>query len=93
MNQFTAALLSVILALVIFFTFTGRHGVFHLGNIRSELVALEQKNKELEQEIIELHNKIYSIRNNKFALEKKAREELGLSQNGETVYLFTEENK
>ena len=67
----------------------GRRGLAELVALRREAQSLEQQNQSLERGIIALRRKINRIHYNDFSLEKKAREELGLSYPGEVVYQFS----
>jgi len=75
-------------------TVTGNHGLLHLQKINKELQLIEDKNRELKSDIREVKKDISEIHHSNFALEKKAREELGLSRSDEIVYIFpkTSEN-
>ena len=81
--------LSLVLAV---FVVIGDHGILKLSAINNELRLIESKNRELESDIVDVKNKIYSIDNNNLTLEKRAREELGLAKKGEMVYIFPNEN-
>lgn len=82
-----AALILVILVLIVFTTY-GSHGLLHLREINNELAVLQKKNNALESEITVVSRDINDLKNQNFALEKKAREELGLSRPDEIVYIF-----
>jgi cell division protein FtsB len=81
-----------------FFTVAGRHGLLALVQMDAKVAELTGQNSNLESEIVEMKNQIYAVQHSDFALEKHAREELGLSKPGEIVYIFSrplrkEENK
>ena len=88
MKKLSGIIFFLITLLVLFFTATGKHGVLHLQKINNEVAILEEENRRLESEILDLKNKIYAIQNSDEAIEKAAREELGLSKPGEVVYIF-----
>lgn len=69
---------------------TGSHGVLQLRQINSELRSLLQKNRRLQEKIIEMNQKIIAVKSDPLVLEKKGREELGLSRQGEIIYIFPE---
>ena len=75
-------------SLVFYFSLTGTHGLLYLDKLNNQLQRISSENKALEQEINVLEQNIHSINSEGFYLEKKAREELGLSKKGETIYLF-----
>ncbi len=91
-NHFLDLLTPVILmglaGLVFYFSLTGTHGLLYLDKLDNQLQRISSENKALEREITVLEQNIHSINSKGFYLEKKAREELGLSKKGETIYLF-----
>ena len=89
MSQLTSVALFCIAAMLLFFTVTGNHGVLQLEKINNELAAYEQKNGHLEADIGALEQKIFAVQNQNSALEKVAREELGLAKPNEIVYIFS----
>ena len=88
MNQLTSLLLICAGIVLLLSTLTGSHGLLHLQKINNEQRFLEQKNQELEEEVQELQAQIAAVQHQPFTLEKKARQELGLSRPGEIVYIF-----
>ena len=70
------------------FVVIGDHGILKLSAVNKELSIIENKNRVLESDIIDLKNKIYAIDTHDLTLEKHAREELGLAKKGEMVYIF-----
>ena len=70
------------------FTIIGNHGVSHLISINKEINLLDAKKRSMDSEISEIKNEIYALEHNPLALEKKARQELGLSKPNETIYVF-----
>ena len=57
-----------------------------VSDLKKEIEAIEAKNKELR-------SKIRSLRSDKRAIEKIAREDLGLVKKGEIVYEFVPSRK
>ena len=76
---------SLLVALAVFTAF-GERGVFHLWRLRTEKKQLQEKNFLLQKENDALRERVDRIRRDDGALEKIAREELGLTKPGETVY-------
>lgn len=74
------------------FVVIGDHGILKLSAINKELGAIENKNRILESDILDLKSKIYAIDHHNPTLEKRAREELGLAKKGEMVYIFPSES-
>jgi cell division protein FtsB len=77
----------VLLALVIN-TLFGDNGVFHLLAQRRKSVALEQTIEQLREENTLLAREIAALRSDPLTVERLAREELGLTAAGETVFLI-----
>ena len=67
---------------------TGNHGLLYLNSLNKQLEQISDKNSTLVSEIFDLRYEIRGLEEKGLLLEKKAREELGLSRDGETIYLF-----
>jgi cell division protein FtsB len=78
---------SLLVALALFTAF-GERGVFHLWRLQGEKKQLQEKNFLLQKENDGLRERVERIRRDDAYLEKMAREELGLTRPGETVYRF-----
>jgi cell division protein FtsB len=76
---------SLFVALAVF-TALGERGIFHLWHLRAEKKQLQEKNFLLQKENDGLRERVDRIRRDDDYLEKIAREELGLTRPGETVY-------
>ena len=82
-------LLSGVLTIVflISFFFSDR-GIAELQQARRRVDDLQTEIKRLEAENDRLRREIESARNSTFAIEKIAREDLGMSKRGEVVYML-----
>ena len=82
-------LLSGVLTIVflISFFFSDR-GIAELQVARHRVNELQSEIKRLETENARLRREIESARNSTFAIEKIAREDLGMSRKGEVVYML-----
>lgn len=69
-------------------TIAGPHGVIHLLMLRGEIGGLNAKNEELQTKIAETKRKISGLQEGRFDLEKRAREDLGLSKQDEIIYIL-----
>lgn len=78
---------SLLVALAVVTAF-GERGVFHLWRLQGEKKQLQEKNFLLQKENDGLRERVERIRRDDAYLEKMAREELGLTRPGETVYRF-----
>ena len=90
MNRLAQAVILTAIVVLSLFTVAGNHGLLRLFEVQGELRMLAEQNSKIESEIITMNNKIYAIRRSEFALEKNAREQLGLSKPGEIVYIFSQ---
>ena len=88
----TPIALSLLVVVLVVFTTFGSHGLLHLREMNSELAVLETKNADLERQIAQLTHLVNEIKHSRYTLERKAREELGLSRPDEMVYIFSEKD-
>ena len=82
-------LLSGVLTLVflVSFFFSDR-GIAELQHARHRVADLHSDIERLQAENTRLRNEIESAKHSTFAVEKIAREDLGLSKKGEVVYML-----
>jgi cell division protein FtsB len=86
----TPKIFAFLIVALLVVTTIGPHGLLHLREINNEAGMLARKNASLELQILEYKVKVKELKESQFALERMAREELGLSRTGETVYFFPE---
>lgn len=67
-----------------------REGLPRLRAVRSELAAVERENVELRREIETLRAKVKILRDDPAALERLARDDLGMVRQSEVVFQFPE---
>jgi cell division protein FtsB len=77
----------LILASVLMIVWSPR-GLLHLRRAQLEYRDLIQKNQVLERENYQLYQKIDQLVNNPASIERLARQELGLTKEGELIFLF-----
>lgn len=77
----------VFIALIVGSLF-GDRGVLHLMAQREQAANLERSVQALKEENARLEAEIVALRKDPQAVEKLAREELGLAKKGETVFLI-----
>jgi cell division protein FtsB len=70
----------------------GGKGFFALMEAKKEKQSLQDEIKKMEEENAALKDKINDIKNNKFLLEKKAREKLLMSKPKEIIFLTPPKN-
>jgi cell division protein FtsB len=80
-----ASVLCVVFA--ISFVFSDR-GLPELQNARTRVGDLHADIKRLESENARLRAEIESVKKSSYAIERIAREDLGMSKKGETVYML-----
>lgn len=80
-----ASVLCVVFA--ISFVFSDR-GLPELQNARTHVADLHSNITRLEAENARLRAEIESVRKSSYAIERIAREDLGMSKKGETVYML-----
>ena len=82
-------LLSTVLTLVFFvsFVFSDR-GLPELQHARTRVNALKADIARLEADNTRLRAEIDSVKKSSYAVERIAREDLGMSKKGETVYML-----
>ena len=83
----------VLLASVLFIVFAisfifSDRGLPELQNARTRVDALHQDITKLENENARLRAEIESVKKSSYAIERIAREDLGMSKTGETVYML-----
>ncbi|MFQ5850195.1 MAG: septum formation initiator family protein [Candidatus Binatia bacterium] len=80
--------LAALLATFSLFTTFGDRGLLHLWRLSKAKGRLDRKNLRLQRENEILRKRIDRLRHDYRYLEKIAREDLGLVQQGEIVYRF-----
>ena len=80
-----ASVLSIVFAISFFFSDRGLHELQHartrVASLRADIARLEAENARLRAEI-------ESVKQSSYAIERIAREDLGMSRPGETVYML-----
>lgn len=86
-------LLSTVLTLVflISFVFSDR-GLPELQHARARVDSLRAEIAKLEADNARLRAEIESVKKSSYAVERIAREDLGMSKKGETVYMLPKQN-
>jgi cell division protein FtsB len=77
----------LIVVFVISFFFSDR-GIAELHQSRKRVEALRADIRRLESENAQLRAEIDSVKKSTYAVERIAREELGMSKKGEVVYML-----
>lgn len=63
-----------------------RSGLSHFVSLRAELSALEARNQKLRASIVELRLQLAKLKEDSEAIERVARDELGMVRSGEVVF-------
>lgn len=77
-------ILTLLLVVLQYALWSGRHNVFDLFFLKDQLSHLEQSNEQLRKRNNRLHAEVIDIKSRLGAIEAKARSELGLIKPGET---------
>lgn len=89
-----AGLLGWVLAAVLLMSFMfSQEGISELQRSRRRVAELEASIKRLEQENQQLESEIRSLKESTFALERIAREDLGMAREGEIVYMLPKDEE
>lgn len=93
LDKFLSIILFFLGIILLIMTFIGDRGFKDLKVVQRQISELEDKNRDLDSEIVGLNNELYGIAKSPWKLEKKSRESLGLSKPGEIVYIVEGGNK
>ena len=77
-------LLSIVLGVSLFFS---NRGIAELQQARKRVAALQTDIARLQAENARLRGEIDSVKKSTYAVERIAREDLGMSKKGEVVYM------
>lgn len=80
-------LLGCIFSLLVY-SFLGERGLMNVFSMQEELEKIQRANRMLEQENEALQEESALLKNDTYAIESIAREELNLLKPGEVVYFF-----
>lgn len=76
------------LGFVVYDSFFSQGGFKRIESLKLELEETESDLRQVELENSDLRRQINQMKNGALAIEKEAREQLGLIKPGETVYIF-----
>lgn len=89
-----AVLLAGVLTLLVVFTFFfGRRPSSELQQSQQRVEALKTDIARLQRDNVRLRAEIDSVRKSTFAVERIAREDLGMSKKGEVIYVLPRAGK
>jgi len=86
-KKIVAYLIYGVSALLVTLSIFGSHGVVQLGNLIRDERSLERKQAELSQAVEKSRAQLVAIENDPGELERRARNDLGLSREGEILYI------
>ena len=78
----------VLVLLFCVFLFSDRGGISELQQARQRVDTLQKDIQRLETENARLRAEVQSAKKSTYAVERIAREELGMSKKGEVVYML-----
>ena len=70
------------------FLFFGEKSYLRIDELRKSIAQQQQKNREEKQKVEDLKMQAYKLQNDPRALEKEARNELGMARPNELIYIF-----
>lgn len=79
------------LVFVLSFLFS-REGISELQRARRRVADLEARIQQLERENGELEAEIRSLKESTYAMERIAREDLGMAREGEIIYMLPKDD-
>ena len=56
--------------------------------LRDELIHVRKENERLGREVVQLHREVTALRSDPAAIERIARDELGMVRDGEFIFQF-----
>ena len=83
-------LLGGFVVITLFFTAFGQKGLLKIYKLKKELRRINTQKVFLEKKNVELSQNISNMKREKTFQEHSARETLGLAQDGEIIYEFSE---
>jgi cell division protein FtsB len=89
-----ATIVLLLLAIVLaFVTLFGDNSYERLVILRDRLVGQERQNTELKEYVENLQDEVYRIQTDDRALEKAARNELGMARPDELIFVFEKDRE
>jgi cell division protein FtsB len=82
-----------VIAVVVYLFVFSRYGFLRLKEIEAENAELEDRIAAVETENAELRDEIERMENDMEAIERLARTDLGLIEEGDKVYRFIEDDE
>ncbi len=94
MRKFAPIVLISLAALVLGLTVFGADGLAKLQELRASLEAQETKNAQSRRQVGSVKEEVDALQHQPRALERLARDELGMARPGEFIFIFeAPENK
>ena len=88
MKQYAALIFALVAIALAVFTLFGDESYKNLSRLRSSISFQKEKNEVLREKVEKLRNQVNSLQNDDRALEKAARNELGMVRPNEQIFLF-----
>ena len=93
MRYFTPVAIFILALAIGFFSVFGSESYAGLQSLKRSLVLQKGKNSRQSVYVDRLKQRAFEIENEPRALEKAARDELGMARPGELIFIFDEEPK
>ena len=81
-----------VLAYVVYSVFLGG-GYSSYSTLKENLASQQRKNGQIDRQVEDLRHKVLSLQHDERALERVAREELGMARPNEMIFSFEEQKK
>ena len=91
MRKYTPYLILILAFALLFFSFYGDDSYSKLLSLRDGMRVQKTHNLELKEYIDELKAEVVGLQSNDRALEKAARNELGMARQNEIIFFFERE--
>jgi cell division protein FtsB len=93
MRNFVPYILFVLALVTLGLLLFGENSYDRIFDLRNNLAQQKQKNIEISEKVDNLKREVFGLQSSPRALEKAARNELGMARPNEQIYIFEKEKK
>jgi cell division protein FtsB len=83
----------IIAVVVAYYSFFGEEGYRRLLTLRHTLQVQREDNNALEDEVRSLKKEVHGLQTSERAIERAARDELGMARPNEVIFFFEDKSK
>lgn len=91
MMRIAPAIVMILAAVAVLFSIFGGGGYSNFVSLEENLEAQRTRNEELKQSVSALQKKAGGLRNDSRAIEKAARDGLGMAGKNEMIFIFEQD--